>query len=128
MRELKEAEFWLKSARELLNSESQDNEKYTVVIAQSIHTIIRANDALTTKFLNKRAIRHDDAPELFLELIRLNKIPPKFANLRTSVLTPAVQTKSKADYKGLWSSSTDAEKWIRMAEKFLESVKECLKE
>lgn len=128
MRELKEAEFWLESAKRLLNSESQDSERYTVVIAQSIHSIIRANDALTTRFLNKRAIRHDDVPKLFLELVRLNKIPAKFADLRTSVVTPAVQTKSKADYKGLWSSKADAENWVRKAEKFLTSARECLKE
>lgn len=127
MRELREAEFWLESAKKLLNSESQDSEKYTVVTAQSIHSIIRANDALTTRFLNKRAIRHDDAPKLFLELVRLNKIPAKFAGLRTSVVTPAIQTKSKADYKGLWSSKADAEGWVKKAEKFLDSVKECLK-
>ncbi|MFH1773570.1 MAG: hypothetical protein ABH874_01230 [Methanobacteriota archaeon] len=127
MRELKEAEFWLESAKQLLSSESLDNEKYTVVIAQSIHSIIRANDALTTKFLNKRAIRHDDAPQLFLELVRLNKIPTKFADLRIAVVTPAVQLKSMADYKGLMSSKSDAEKWVRNAEKFLKSVKECLK-
>ena|SRR3990172_12498371 len=128
MRELKEAEFWFESAKQLLNSEPQDNEKYTVVIAQSIHSIIRANDALTLNFLNKRAIRHDDAPQLFLELVRLNKIPAKFTDLRTTVVVPAVQTKSKADYKGLWSSKSDAEKWVRNAEKFLKSVEECLKE
>lgn len=127
MRDLKEAEFWLESAKKLLNSEFQENEKYTVVVAQSIHSIIKANDALTTKFLNKRAIRHDDAPKLFLELVRLNKIPSSFAEFRTSVLIPAIQIKSKADYKGLWSSKADAEKWIRMAKKFLDGVKECLK-
>jgi len=66
----------------LLSSEFSDNEKYTVVIAQSIHSIIRANDALTTKFLKKRAVRHDEAPLLFLELVRLNKIPAKLAKLQ----------------------------------------------
>lgn len=128
MKELKEAEFGLESAKALLDFESQGTEKYTVVIAQSIHSIIKANDALTLKFLNKRAIRHDDAPQLFLELVRLNKIPAKFADLRTTVLMPAIQTKSKVDYKGLWSSKADAEKWVRNAEKFLSSAKECLAE
>lgn len=35
---------------------------------------------------------------------------------------------TKADYKGLWSSKADAEKWVRNAEKFLNNVKECLEE
>lgn len=47
MRELKEAEFWLQSANKLLNSKNPDREKYTVVVAQTIHSIIRANDAMT---------------------------------------------------------------------------------
>lgn len=126
MRELKEAEFWLETAKKLLCSESRDNEKYTVVVAQSIHSIIRANDALTSQLLNKRTLRHDDAPQLFLELIRLNKIPAKFAGLRTTVIAPAVQLKSKVDYKGLWSSKAEAERWIKNAEVFLYCVKQCL--
>jgi hypothetical protein len=65
MRELKEAEFWLQSAKELLDSKNPDREKYTVVVAQAIHSIIRANDAMTLKFLGERAFRHDDAPLFF---------------------------------------------------------------
>lgn len=128
MRELNEAEFWLQSAKNLFNSEIETSEKYTVIVAQSIHSIIRANDALTLKFLNKRAIKHLEAPKLFLSLIKLNKIPTKFADLRKTIIEPAIQTKSKADYKGLFVSKTEAEKWIRLAERFLNSAKECLKE
>lgn len=126
MRELNEAEFWLQSAKTLFNSEIQNSEKYTVVVAQAIHSIIRANDALTLKFLNKRAIKHIEAPELFLSLIEQNKIPAKFADLRKTVIEPAVQTKSKADYKGLSVSKAEAEKWLRLAGKFLNCAKECL--
>lgn len=128
MRELKEAEFWLQSASELLDSKNLDREKYTVVVAQAIHSIIRANDAMTLKFLGKRALRHDDAPLLFLKLIQLNKIHSKFSGLRTSIITPAIQLKSKADYKGVEMSKSDAEKWVRKAEKFLNSAKESLEQ
>ena len=126
MREVKEAEFWLKSAKDLFDSEIPNPEKYTVVTAQVIHSIIKANDALTLKFLGKRAIRHDDAPQLFLNLIKFNKIPSKFADLRKTVIIPAINTKSRADYKGIKVSKTEAERWIRMGEKFLKSVKECV--
>jgi len=126
MREVKEAEFWLKSAKDLFDSNKPNSEKYTVVTAQVIHSIIKANDALTLKFLRKRAIRHDDAPQLFLDLIKFNKIPPKFADLRKTVIIPAINTKSRADYKGIEVSRTEAERWIRMGEKFLKSVKECV--
>ena len=124
MRELKEAEFWLESAKKLMDSPMQDKEKYTVVVAQAIHSIIKANDALSMKFLKRRAFRHDEAIELFRELIRLNKIPSKFADMRTTIIIPAVQTKSKADYKGIEVSKAEAEKWVRNAEKFLACAKE----
>jgi len=123
---VKEAEFWLESAKELLSSEQAESEKYTVIVAQSIHSIIRANDEMANELLGKSAIRHDDAPALFLELIRLNKIPGKFSELRSSVLYPAVALKSKADYKGISVSKADAERWIKNAEKFLNCAKECL--
>ncbi len=126
MREINEAEFWLQSARNLFNSENFSREKYTVTVAQSIHSIIRSNDALTLKFLKRRAIKHSEAAELFLELVRLNKIPAKFADLRKTILLPAIDTKSKADYKGVEFSKTDAEKWLNFAERFLDSAKESL--
>jgi len=128
MREIVEAEFWLQSAKNLFSSEIQTPEKYTVIVAQCIHSIIRANDALTLKFLKKRAFKHIEAPELFLELIKQHKIPSSFADLRKSVLIPAINLKSKADYKGLLASKTDAEKWIKLAENFLNSAKKCLEE
>lgn len=125
MKELKEDEIWLKSAKWILNSDIAEREKYTVIAAQSIHSIIRANDALTLKFISKRAVRHDDAQRLFLDLVRLNKIPSKFADLKRIIIS-AVQTKSKADYKGIEVSRKEAERWIRNAEKFLSGSKECL--
>lgn len=72
MRDVKEAEAWLESARNLLENEAMGEERYTVVVAQSIHSIIRANDALTVKFLGKRAIRHEDSPRMFLDLVTGN--------------------------------------------------------
>jgi hypothetical protein len=65
-----------RSAKNLFDSEIQTPEKYTVIVAQCIHSIIRANDALTLKFLKKRAFKHIEAPELFLELIKQHKILP----------------------------------------------------
>ncbi len=128
MREINEAEFWLQSAKNLSDSENLSREKYTVAVAQCIHSIIRSNDALTLKFLGRRAIKHLEAVDLFLQLVRLNKIPSKFADLRKTVLEPAIDTKSKADYKGIEFSKADAEKWIMLAEKFLAAAKESLGE
>lgn len=127
MRELKEAEFWLESAKNLMKSASPDRERYTVAVAQATHSIIRANDALTLRFLKRRAMRHDDAVRLFRDLVGLNKIPSKFADMGSTIIIPAVQTKSKADYKGIEVSKAEAERWLRRAQKFIECVKECLK-
>ncbi|VVB60189.1 Uncharacterised protein [uncultured archaeon] len=115
-----------RKCKKLLWSEPEDSEKYTVAVAQSIHSIIRINDALVAKFLNKIVEKHDDAPELFLEIIRRNAIPAKFADFRNTVINPAVKLKSKVDYKGYYSSKSDAERWIRNAQKFLDAAKECL--
>ena len=115
----------IESAKKALDTDIAERERYTVVVAQAIHSIIRANDALTLTLLGNQAMRHDDAPRLFLEIIRLNKIPSKFADLR-SIITSAILMKSKADYKGIDVSRKEAEKWIRNAEKYLTSAKEAL--
>ncbi|MBU4246311.1 MAG: hypothetical protein ABIF85_02180 [Nanoarchaeota archaeon] len=128
MSDIKESEFWLEGAKKVSNSGESEKEKYTVAVAMTIHSIIKANDALTVKFMNKRAVRHDEAPELFRQLVQFNKIPAKFSDLRLSVLAPAIQIKSKADYKGFEASKSDTERWIRSADKFLNAVKECLNE
>lgn len=127
MKELNEAKVWLESAKTAFDSKTLEREKYTVVVAQAIHSIIRANDALTMRFLDKQAMRHDEAQNLFIDLVRLNKIPSKFSGLR-SIIIAAVQLKSKADYRGIDVSKNEAEKWVKNAEKFLNSAKECLEQ
>ena len=123
---LKEAEFWLDSAKQLFDSESVEREKYTVVGAMTIHAIIRANDAMSMKLLGKGASRHDEAIALFKQLIEQNKIPSKFADMRSEILAPAINLKSKVDYKGEELSKAEAEKWIRNAGIFLKCAKESL--
>lgn len=125
MREVKEALQWLESAKHLMESPESDREKYTVVVAQCIHSIIRANDALSIRFLKKRAMKHDDAIRLFLELIEANKIPSNYSHLRKT-LKESIQLKSRVDYKGMEISKGEAERWINRAEKFLTAVKKSL--
>jgi uncharacterized protein (UPF0332 family) len=123
MRDVKEAEAWLESARTLLAREAIGEERYTVVVAQSVHSIIRANDAMTLRFLGKRAIRHEDSPRMFLDMVTGNKIPPQYASLRKDILLPSVQIKSQADYKGVSFSGKEALSWIGKAERFLKASK-----
>jgi len=119
---MKEARFWLESAKHLLEGKSDDSERNTVTVAQAVHSIIKANDALTLRFLDMRATRHDEAVKMFSTIVQLGKIPQSFSGLGTAVLRPAVEMKSKADYKGVYASKADAERWIARAERFLKFV------
>src|SRR5205807_8646327 len=56
--------------------------RFTVAIAQSIHALIKANDALSMRFLGRRSTRHEDAAIMFGRLIKQNKVDPKYAQLR----------------------------------------------
>lgn len=118
---LKEAEGWLMSARDLVDS-CEGDERFTVVAAQCIHSMIRANDALTLKYLKRRAERHDQAAVLFQELIRQNKLPASESGFR-KLLIAAVQSKAGFDYGGMPVGKNDAERWLRDAGKFLAMAK-----
>lgn len=59
MKEINEAEIWLSEAKGLLESEIEKREKYTIAVAAAIHSLIRANDAMTLKFLNRTARRQN---------------------------------------------------------------------
>jgi len=116
-RALKEAECWLIAAENTLEL-TRYEERFTVAAAQAIHSVIRANDALTQKYLRRVAERHERAIALFQDMIRQNKIPQEEAKM-IDILVRAVHRKSNFDYKGGAASRTDAEKWIYEAKKFL---------
>ncbi|MDI6708896.1 MAG: HEPN domain-containing protein [Candidatus Thermoplasmatota archaeon] len=118
---LKEAEYWLRAAKNTLES-AESEEAYTVCIAQAIHSIIKANDALTIKYLGETAHRHDDAPELFQKLIVRNKIPSEEASYR-EIIMRAAREKSKFNYKGTPASKANAKVWLNDAGKFLKMTK-----
>lgn len=62
--DLEEADAWYESAIATFESD-RGRERFTVAVAQAIHALIRANDALTTKYLGKRSTRHEEASVLF---------------------------------------------------------------
>ena len=95
-------------------------------MAQAIHALIKANDALTMKYLGLRSTRHEDAAVLFGDLIKQNKVDPKLADLRR-LLTRAVAEKSNYDYKGTEVSKATASSWLRDVERFLETVRGILR-
>ena len=125
MTDLEEAEVWYESAKSAFDS-PRGREKYTVAVAQATHALIKANDALTMKYLGLRSTRHEDAAVLFGDSIKQNKIDPKLADLRR-LLTRAVAEKSNYDYKGTEVSKATASSWLRDVERFLETVRGILR-
>jgi uncharacterized protein (UPF0332 family) len=117
---IREAEIWLESAKSLI--ENENPESTIVAAAQAIHAIIRANDALTMKFLGARAKRHDEAIHLFMRLVRENKIPQEESRNR-DILTIAINEKSKYDYTGQPISKSDGRRMILNAIKFVSFAK-----
>ena len=63
-----QAQLWFESAVHI--SSSDNGKKYAVAISMLAHSIIKANDALTAKFLGVTAKRHDEARHLFEGLIK----------------------------------------------------------
>ena len=114
-----QAKMWLEGARHIASSAAK--ERYAVAIAMAIHAIIKANDALTIKFLNTTARRHDDARRLFEDMVKQNFIIGEYAGYK-QIIQYAINEKAKAEYRGLFFSKKDFEEMERKAEKFLKMV------
>ena len=54
MKDLEEAESWLDAANFTLANASKGRARFTVAVAQSIHALIKANDALSMHLLGRR--------------------------------------------------------------------------
>jgi hypothetical protein len=126
MSDIDEAEAWLSAAESLQGQKHLGRARFTVIAALSIHSMIKANDALTMRFLRKRSTRHEDAPKLFRDLVAQNKIPSERAGLR-DLLSDAVADKPDFDYKGEAESQSGAERRIRLARQFLDAVRGILR-
>lgn len=124
-RHFEQAKHWLRGAEIVEDSPSDQNDKYAVAIAMAIHAIIKANDALTFKFMNVAAKRHDDARRLFEDLIKKNVIKAEYADYK-QIIQDAINMKAKAEYRGTFFSKSDYETMKRKAEKFLKMVEECM--
>ncbi len=121
-RAIAEAFEWLESAKLSLARCDEDSAACNVACSQAIHAIIRANDALTLKFLGRKGTRHDDAPALFAYLMKhsfLAKADEKFA----SIIAGAMLKKSGADYGKESFTKRDAEKLALQAEDFVHAAK-----
>src|SRR5207245_8842714 len=83
--EIEEAETCLASAKVAFGQDASGRARYTVVVAQCIHALIRANDALTVRLRRRRSTRHEDAALLFAEPVRRKKIPARASILRALI-------------------------------------------
>tara|TARA_Y100000310_G_scaffold269548_1_gene282831 strand:+ start:6676 stop:7059 length:384 start_codon:yes stop_codon:yes gene_type:complete len=119
----KQAEYWLKGSQQIAQMPGDEKEKYAVAVAMCVHAIIKANDALTYKYLNLTAKRHDDARRHFEDLIKKNIIKSEYANYK-NYIQDAISNKAKAEYRGSFFSKRDYEDLRRKAEKFIKMAKE----
>lgn len=120
-----QAKLWLEGAKYIGDYNSEDRDKYAVAVAMAIHSIIKANDSLTFKFMNTTARRHDDARRLFEDLIKKNFIKTKHANY-SQIIQEAINNKAKAEYRVSFFSKNDFEDMKRKAEKFLKMSEEII--
>jgi uncharacterized protein (UPF0332 family) len=117
-RAIREAEEWLVSAKGKLEAAESGHSAANVCCALAVHAIIRANDALSLKFLLIKATRHDDAPMMFSKLLQQNKLGSE--NLRfLRLLHKAMADKSGADYGKKAFGYEDAKKYVDEAEEFV---------
>lgn len=124
-RALQEAETWLASAMHSLAGAEGDEAMANVCCAQAIHAIIRANDALSLKFVGHKPTRHDDAAIVFMKIAGEGKLPEDAAGFR-ALVADAMRDKSGADYGKRSFSYGDARGYVERAEDFISMVKEAL--
>ena len=120
-----QAKLWLEGAK-YISSFGEDREKYAVAMSMCIHSILKANDSLTMKFMGITARRHDDARRLFEDLVKKNFIKARYADCR-QIIQDAINNKAKAEYRGGFFSKSYFESMKRDAEKFLKMAGEIFK-
>ena len=120
-----QAKLWLEGAKYIADYASENKDKYVVAVAMAIHSIIKANDALTFKFMNITARRHDDARRLFEDLVKKNFIKAEYSRYK-QIIQYAIENKARADYRGAFFSKKDFEEMKRKAEKFIKMAGEII--
>ncbi|MBI2541365.1 hypothetical protein HYV80_01520 [Candidatus Woesearchaeota archaeon] len=120
-----EAKIWLQGA-EYISNLGSGREKYAVAVSMAIHSILKANDSLTMKFMGITARRHDDARRLFEDLVKKNFVKARYADYK-QIIQDAINNKAKAEYRGGFFSKSDFESMKREAEKFLKMAEEFFK-
>ncbi len=124
-RAIGEAESWLASAKDKLAIAETDESAANVCCALAIHAIIRANDAVSLKFLQIKATRHDDASAMFSKLLAQGKISGENRRF-IRLLQKAMSDKSGADYGKSSFDYEMAKKYVEDAAEFVAAMKGCI--
>jgi len=111
-----QARLWLEASEHVACGQS--DQRYAVATAMAIHAIIKANDALTVKFLGITARRHDDARRLFEELVKKGFVRQEHASHRQTI-QDAIDLKARVEYRLSSVSKRDYEELHRKAVKFV---------
>lgn len=120
-----QAKLWLAAAKYVVSLSPENSDKYSVAIAMLVHTILKANDALTTRFLERTAKKHDEGIELFSNMIKKGNINAEYADYK-AIIQEAINNKSKAEYKVSFFSKNVYIDFERKAEKFLKMVEKTI--
>lgn len=118
---LADARMWLRSAKAAFAEVGKAERAEVVACAEAIHSIIRANDALTMALLGIKGTRHDDAPTVFKRLVRDRKVEEKHMRF-AMLLFKAMGAKSGADYGRADITKADACYFVSGAEEFIRMV------
>lgn len=122
---LEQAELWLDASRHIDAKPLESAAGNVVSAAMAIHAIMKANDALTSHFLDTTASRHDEANRLFADLVKEGHVNSSFAGYR-QIVRDATINKSRADYKSTYFSRRESQKLISDADKFVRMAQSCL--
>jgi|SRR3989344_5701043 len=121
-----QAKCWLVGAKHIASLEKNNSDTYSVAVAMLIHAILKANDTLTQKFLEKTPQKHDDARKFFDEMIKKGLISATYSQY-SQTIQEAVEDKRDAEYKITYFSKSDYEDLERKAEKFIKMVEGIIK-
>ncbi|MFH0927537.1 MAG: HEPN domain-containing protein [Candidatus Micrarchaeota archaeon] len=124
-RAIGEAEEWMQSAEDKLPRAKADYRAASVCCAAAIHAIIRANDAITLKFDQKKVTRHDDASGLFSKLVKQNKLLEEDGRFIV-LLQKSAMHKSGADYGKENFGHEDAKYFVSEGKEFIAAMKKRL--
>ncbi len=113
-----QAKIWLDAAILTGDLTKYESNKYAVGTAMLVHAIIKANDALAFKFFGRTARKHDEARQLFHDLIKQNVLKSEYSSY-AQIIQDAISNKAKAEYRGAYFSKNDFEEMKRKTEKFI---------